>query len=151
MPRRPTDELLSQRLDQAVKDIERIKALVPLVREHSRRNNGAPTASMETRPPFVTVTYEPAPEPLDKQALLELLDQLNRWEALMRKFAGRLPALLPDVTKAESSGCIVCGDSEKRLKRGMCPADYQAFLRAGFPDATEWILKRRNELAQKAA
>lgn len=172
MSKRPTDDFILAKVNEAEAhfeslkaDLARIRLLLPLVREHRLRNQAPPARGMEcTRPDDIVRVHEPDPEPIDLKAILYLLDALSRLEIARRKLAERLPALDAALDKRKleeeaalgsrpvaEGACIVCEQVVARLKRGMCPADYQAWQRAGGPDVGVWIPARRQYLAAKEA
>lgn len=171
MSKRPSDDFLIAKLEQAEaiikvigRDIARMKELLPLVRQHRLRDLIPPATSMEcTRPDVILKVHEPDPEPKDRQAILYVLDTLNRLSIARRMLAERLPALdaALDGRKLEDEAplgsrpvvegqCIACGEVVARLKRGMCATScYQAWKRAGGPDVGMWIPARRQYLEEK--
>lgn len=172
MSKRPSDDFLIAKLEQAeaiVKvlgdDIARMKALLPLVRQHRLRNLIPPAVGMECkRPDDILKVREPDPEPKDLKTILYVLDALNRISIARRMVAERLPALdaALDKRKLEDEAplgsrpvaegqCIVCGEVVATIRRGMCDPCYQAWKRAGGPDVGTWIPKRQRYLEEKDA
>lgn len=168
MSRRPTDDIVLARIEQLQAyttsslnaDLERIKKLFPLVRNHRLRNAGPKAVGMDcTRPESVVRIPEPAPEPQDLKAILYVLDALQRIAIARRILAERIPALdakisgrkledeAPLGSRAVESTCIVCEEVFVHLKRGMCSTDYEAWRRADYPDVGMWIPQRRSYLA----
>lgn len=72
------------------------------------------------------------------------------------RLATRLAAHLTERPHQPPPGageCVVCvtyvpGLGEDRLKRGMCPAHYQAWIRAGRPVLVAWTDERQRERAR---
>jgi hypothetical protein len=161
---RPTDKLVLAMIESVQADLDDIKKLFPVVREHSQRDEASPARSMEcTRPDAILKINEPDPEPLDKKALRYFVETLQRWVLVRRMLAERIPALeaqmrghkledtAPVGSRVVSEGsCIVCEEVVSRIRRGMCHDDYTKWLKDGRQDVGLWIPRRRLEIAAKA-
>lgn len=179
MSKRPTDDLLLAKLDaveasfEPLKaDLARIRLLLPLVREHRLRDYHPPVVGMECkRPEPIRKAPEPPPEPKDLKVLLFLLGSLDQLDKALQRFAivrrmlaERLPAkdAALDKRKLEEEAdlgsrpvaegaCIVCGNVVDRIRRGMCPSDYESWRNAGGPDLGTWLPARRRFLESQEA
>lgn len=85
------------------------------------------------------------------KALLSQKDKVDAdLLALIRRVLPIDPNAVDRSRKSSVPACIVCGEAAIPARRGMCPADYMAWLRAGMPDLEGFKRTRQKRLEEEA-
>jgi hypothetical protein len=175
----PASELVHELCERAHSQLSGIPALYDLVREHYRRGGvrfpvgaegGGHSEGVHSDPTFDAVASSlerpPEPEQLDRRALLQVLDALQRLERARHALEARIPAQAAAIRMGHSAtdgrtrwdveaeqqrkrsvhgdiACLACQRPAGRLISGFDEACNRAWMRAGRPDRGEWIPQRR--------